>query len=275
MEWKMAEVLMPFRRLEKKLGYDDYYSTLNFADRYNITLYAERDIRRKNPEDGKLYICCGAPHFDINGEIEEPTSKLHFDACQIAELAESETPPPELVWSPLGNEDNGNLSCLRGEAVRADLKLTPKQFDQLFWNNELEEAMIGYVDKFSYEQYCKRNGVVSELLNITSTAHKVTEPVCPKPPTVTAEDLPKTQAASEARDQTTAERWRGHLSVAVKVSAEIIQNAVHPYTKRELVNLCKKHGGDWGEDSAPMKALREALPSEYVSTGGAPKQDPE
>lgn len=91
----------------------------------------------------------------------------------------------------------------------------------------------------------------------------------------TVESPPKTQAASEARDQKTAERWKGHLSVGVKITAEIMQNGVRPYTKRELVKLCEKHGGSWGEDSAQMKALREALPSEYVSNGGAPKQDPE
>jgi len=162
-EWKLADTLMPFRRLEKKLGYDDFYSTLSFADRYSITLYAERDIRRTNPKDGKLYICCDAPRHDMNGEIEEPISKLHFDAFQISKLAEGKDAPPQLAWSPLGDEDN-NLDCLPGEAVRTELRLTPKQFDELFWSNELEESRVGYVDRFSYEQYCNRNLIDSKLL---------------------------------------------------------------------------------------------------------------
>lgn len=129
-----------------------------------------------------------------------------------------------------------------------------------------------------------------------------TTPTCPKPPLATAEveqlsgeikrlktelaevrtenerlseKPPKTQAANEGRDHRTAERWKGYLSVGVKVTAEIMQNDVHPYTKRELIKMCKKYGGDWGENSAQMKALRESLPKEYVNSGGAPKQTPE
>lgn len=82
----------------------------------------------------------------------------------------------------------------------------------------------------------------------------------------------RTVAASKARDRKTAECWAEHLAVAVKMTVEIMKQDAREYTKRELVDLCKACGGDWKEESGPMKAFREALPVGYVHGAGAPKQ---
>jgi hypothetical protein len=82
----------------------------------------------------------------------------------------------------------------------------------------------------------------------------------------------KTAAASEALDRSTAERWSGYLSTAVKMVTEIMNTDPQEYTKAQLVKLAKKHGGVWKGDGAPMTAFRKALPDEYKNQGGAPKQ---
>lgn len=87
--------------------------------------------------------------------------------------------------------------------------------------------------------------------------------------------MAKTAAASEARDRTTAKRWAEHLEVAVKMACEIVAGKEKEYTKRDLVELAKKHGGDWGEESRQMKALRAALPAKYIHGAGAPQSSSE
>lgn len=116
--WIPKSCLVSFDEFEKDLGYDDYYSTIEFADRYEIPLVVEKDIARTHPEDGEVYLCCGPPTYDINGEISECAEQMYFDKVKIDALKNGEELIPQLHWEssdplPHPNESDAGywISC--------------------------------------------------------------------------------------------------------------------------------------------------------------------
>lgn len=96
--WIPKSCLVFFDEFKKDLGYDDYYSTIKFAEQYEITLVVEKDVDRTNPEDGEVYLCCGLPTYDINGEISECADQMYFDKIKIDALKSGKEIIPQLHW---------------------------------------------------------------------------------------------------------------------------------------------------------------------------------
>lgn len=80
----------------------------------------------------------------------------------------------------------------------------------------------------------------------------------------------------EGRDKSTATRWEGYMTTAVKVAFEIALAPQREYTNRELGKLAATFGGEWiGKNDrprTPLEVFKDAMPTSYRKGSGAPKQ---
>ncbi|WP_461209466.1 hypothetical protein [Desulfocurvus sp. DL9XJH121] len=182
-QWKKESDLIRFVELQQQLGYKDQDDLFDFLKREDIPAFEPVDIPRMD-SDGTLLICCVPVMDRVEGEFPnehmrafypDEIETFYVDSLRIAKLKSLDNPPIELVCPPCQSKE---ITGIEENKVRAELRMTPKQFGDLIWNNMLEECFPGKIDYFSYEQYCAEHGVKSKLLEDTQRREEVAQCRC-------------------------------------------------------------------------------------------------
>ncbi|MGE4558086.1 MAG: hypothetical protein AB7D07_14855 [Desulfovibrionaceae bacterium] len=77
----------------------------------------------------------------------------------------------------------------------------------------------------------------------------------------------RTQKASEAKQQSVAEKWKGYSACMVKVALECEREGPQKRTRPQLETIANRYGG---LNKTALDLLRDALPDEHVNRIGGP-----